>query len=105
MMTPQTAARQLLGAFLLGLALGWLYILTGNIKLCYSAHVINNALAVWLLSRPDIEARVSAWPAAAIVAVGAALIALGVLLLLTTRRHAPSLTLTQFSPHSTPSER
>ena len=38
-------------------------------------------------------------------AVGAALIALGVLLLLTTRRHAPSLTLTQFSPHSTPSER
>ena len=96
---------QSIPAFLLGLALGWLYILTGNIKLCYSAHVINNALAVWLLSRPDIEARVSAWPAAAIVAVGAALIALGVLLLLTTRRHAPSLTLTQFSPHSTPSER
>ncbi len=96
---------QSIPAFLLGLALGWLYVLTGNIKLCYSAHVINNALAVWLLSRPDIEARVSAWPAAAIVAVGAALIALGVLLLLTTRRHAPSLTLTQFSPHSTPSER
>ncbi|MCI6252173.1 MAG: CPBP family intramembrane metalloprotease [Bacteroidales bacterium] len=96
---------QSIPAFLLGLALGWLYILTGNIKLCYSAHVINNALAVWLLSRPDIEARVATWPAAAIVAVGAALIALGVLLLLTTRRHAPSLTLTQFSPHSTPSER
>ena len=96
---------QSIPAFLLGLALGWLYILTGNIKLCYSAHVINNALAVWPLSRPHNEARVSAWPAVAIVAVGAALIALGVLLLLTTRRHAPSLTLTRFSPHSTRSGR
>ncbi len=76
-------------AFLLGLALGWLYVLTGNIKLCYTAHVINNALAVWLLSRPDIEAQVATWPAAAIVGAGAALMALGIVLLLATRRYAP----------------
>lgn len=94
---------QSIPAFLLGLALGWLYILAGSIKLCFTAHVINNALAVWLLARPDIEAQVGQWPVVATVSTGMALLVLGLILLLTTRRYAPSFT--QFSPHSAQSER
>ena len=42
-------------AFLIGVLLGYLYLRTGNLKLCLPAHIANNTVAVLLLLIPGAE--------------------------------------------------
>ncbi len=61
---------QALPAALLGFLLGLLYVRTGDIRLCFPAHVLNNGLAVFFLFRPDLEPGLSSGGVARTLAVG-----------------------------------
>lgn len=47
---------QIVPAFLIGLMLGWMYYKTGSLIPCIVAHILNNSLSVYLMSKfPDVE--------------------------------------------------
>lgn len=46
---------QMIPAIVMGAALGWLYVSTGDLRLCLPAHILNNTLAIILMAYPEID--------------------------------------------------
>lgn len=69
---------QMIPAMIMGGALGALYLLTGNLRLCALAHVLNNLLAVLSLRYPEVEAGLSSCPVAFLFVGGVLLGIVGV---------------------------
>lgn len=46
---------QAVPALLVGILLGYLYLRTGNLKLCLPAHIVNNTVAVLIMTIPEAE--------------------------------------------------
>lgn len=70
---------QMIPAFILGLALGYLYLRTEDLRLCWAAHVVNNAFALLALRYPAIENFGAQWSISQQLGIGALLFALGTL--------------------------
>lgn len=70
---------QVVPAFILGLALGYLYLRTDNLRLSWAAHLANNTFAVLSLRYAEIENFGQDWPLAQQLGVGALLFVLGTL--------------------------
>ena len=68
-------------AFLLGLLLGGLYLLTDDIRLCFVAHVVNNFMALLYLHVPDMSNWQNHLSTPMLVGVGSLLCALSFYLL------------------------
>ena len=72
---------QCVPAFLLGILLGGLYLLTDDIRLCFVAHVVNNALALLHLQVPETGSWQDQLPLPMLIGLGALLCALSFYLL------------------------
>lgn len=46
---------QMIPAIVMGAVLGWLYVTTGDLRLCLPAHILNNTLAVIMMAYPEID--------------------------------------------------
>lgn len=46
---------QMIPAIAMGAVLGWLYVSTGDLRLCLPAHILNNTLAVVFMAYPEID--------------------------------------------------
>lgn len=60
---------QAIPAAIMGWALGLFYFQTGNLRLCFTFHVLNNTLALILLRFPAIDAAVCTWPPSWLAAI------------------------------------
>lgn len=64
-------------ALLIGLLLGWLYLTSGNLRLCLPVHIVNNTLSALMMAIPALNVA-NTWPACvAFLIVGAAVFAVG----------------------------
>ena len=70
-------AAQAVAALLLGTALGLHYFRTNDLRLCLSAHVLNNTLAVVLLFFPELETALASISTPILATVAAVLILAG----------------------------
>lgn len=68
---------QAIPAFFLGLALAYLYLRTEDLRLCWSAHIANNALAVLAFHYAPLAHLGEQWPVWQQVGVGALMVAMG----------------------------
>ncbi len=68
---------QSIPAFVVGLILGWLYLTTGNLRLCLPTHMVNNTLSVLMLAFPALNVTNSLPLTLVFLLVGAALLAWG----------------------------
>ena len=68
---------QAIPAFFLGFALAYLYLRTEDLRLCWSAHIANNALAVLSFHYPPLAHLGEQWPVGQQVGVGALMVAMG----------------------------
>ncbi|MBO5698570.1 MAG: CPBP family intramembrane metalloprotease [Bacteroidaceae bacterium] len=64
---------QAIPAILMGILLGGFYLLTGDIRLSYAAHVSNNACALLLLYLPQFDVMEANWPMPIALGIGALL--------------------------------
>lgn len=72
---------QAIPAFVIGIALGLMYLRTRNLQLCFPAHVANNTMGVLVLFFPQMEKMTNAWPLTVTLPLGVVMIAAGTLLL------------------------
>lgn len=70
-------AAQAVAALLLGTALGLYYFRTNDLRLCLSAHVLNNTLAVVLLFFPELDTALASISTPILATVAAVLIVAG----------------------------
>ena len=68
---------QAIPAFFLGLALAYLYLRTEDLRLCWSAHIANNALAVLAFHYAPLAHLGEQWPVWQQVGVGALMVVMG----------------------------
>ena len=68
---------QVIPAFFLGFVLAYLYLRTEDLRLCWSAHIANNALAVLAFHYAPLAHLGEQWPVWQQVGVGALMVAMG----------------------------
>lgn len=68
---------QAIPAFFLGIVMGYLYLRTEDLRLCWSAHLANNVLALLALRYPPLENFGTNWPLAQQIGIGSLLLLLG----------------------------
>lgn len=71
---------QAIPAVVLGVALGWLYCQTGDMRLCLPAHIINNVIAALELKFPEAETFTESLPTVACAVVGLGLMTVAVII-------------------------
>ncbi len=69
---------QMVPAFVSGIALGFCFLRTGNLRLCLPLHVANNVLAVLLMYFPQVEQGITACGTFCCIALGLILLLLSV---------------------------
>lgn len=69
---------QMVPAFVSGIALGFCFLRTGNLRLCLPLHVANNVLAVLLMYFPQVEQSITACGTLSSLALGLILLLLSV---------------------------
>lgn len=74
---------QALPAIIMGLALGWLYWQTGDLRLCLPAHILNNTVALAEMQWPGLEESVQACSPLLLTPAGIILSLVGIYLLKT----------------------
>lgn len=72
---------QMVPAALMGIALGWLYWQTGDVRLCIPAHILNNSVAVGEMYFPEIDGYLDGLPTCVVIPVGILLVLFGTYLL------------------------
>lgn len=72
---------QMVPAAIMGVALGWLYWKTGDVRLCIPAHIMNNSIAISEMYFPEIDGFIEGFSPYVIIPVGLVLLALGTYLL------------------------
>lgn len=72
---------QMVPAAIMGIALGWLYWKTGDVRLCIPAHILNNSVAFGEMYFPEIDGFIESFSPFVIVPTGLVVIALGTYLL------------------------
>lgn len=68
---------QVIPAFFLGFVLAYLYLRTEDLRLCWSAHIANNALAVLAFHYAPLDHLGEQWPVWQQVGVGALMVVMG----------------------------
>ena len=71
---------QAVPAFLIGVLLGYLYLRTGNLKLCLPAHIANNSIAVLLMLIPGADTMMDGLSTLTLVLLGSLYMLLGLAL-------------------------
>lgn len=72
---------QAIPAFVIGIALGLMYLRTRNLQLCFPAHVANNTMGVLVLFFPQMDETTNAWPLFVSLPLSVVMLAAGTLLL------------------------
>lgn len=72
---------QMVPAAAMGVALGWLYYKTGDVRLCIPAHILNNSVAMVEMHFPGLDESIETCSPFLLVPAGALLIFVGVNLL------------------------
>lgn len=72
---------QMVPAAVMGVALGWLYYRTGDVRLCIPAHILNNSVAMVEMHFPELDKSIEACSPFLLVPAGALLIFVGASLL------------------------
>lgn len=68
---------QMIPAIVMGAVLGWLYVSTGDLRLCLPAHILNNTLAVIMMAYPEIDEAIAELHPARCIFYGIGLIFIG----------------------------
>lgn len=71
---------QVVPAFVLGLVLGAVYLRSGDIRMSFCVHVLNNVAGVLTLLSPSAEGQMEAWPVLVLVGAGSLAILVGLVL-------------------------
>lgn len=72
---------QMVPAAVMGVALGWLYYKTGDVRLCIPAHILNNSVAMVEMHFPGLDESIEACSPFLIVPAGVLLVFVGAALL------------------------
>lgn len=73
--------QQSIPAVIMGVVLGWLYVRSGNLRLCLAAHIVNNAAACAEMKMPEMDGFIAQMSTPIVATAGLALFAAGLLLL------------------------
>lgn len=72
---------QMVPAAIMGIALGWLYWKTGDVRLCIPAHILNNSVAIGEMYFPEIDGFIGGSSPFVVIPVGVVILAIGTYLL------------------------
>lgn len=72
---------QMVPAAIMGIALGWLYYSTGDVRLCIPAHILNNSVAFGEMYFPGIDESIEGFSPYIVVPAGLVLLTIGTYLI------------------------